>query len=237
MRRNATSSNLITLGGSNACDADLAASKRTIKRNVSWCGDLSSIKRIPSKTELHEYEKTALWYKGADFGQFASAEIARRREMGIDSMQALCPGAEQDEYGIFVDDEEPVVEREASEPSAPPGAPAPPVPHAPEPAKALPAQTGPPGCPPPPGWRQGPPGCPPPPGWRQGSPGCPPPPAVAPLPLPQATAVNEALPEVLGGRERETGCCWLSPGGQSAARSHWDWRAPEMPMSRVRAGV
>ena len=94
MRRNATSSNLITLGGADACDADLAASKRTIKRNVSWCGDLSSIKRIPSKAELRDHEKTALWYKGADFGAFASAEIARRREMGIDSMQALCPGAE-----------------------------------------------------------------------------------------------------------------------------------------------
>ena len=229
MRRNATSSNLITLGGADACDADLAASKRTIKRNVSWCGDLSSIKRIPSKAELRDHEKTALWYKGADFGAFASAEIARRREMGIDSMQALCPGASRT-TGSSSTRRSPSPTR--TSPRRPRAA-----------ARAAAPPTGPPGCPPPPpGWRQGPPGCPP------------PPPPVAPLPLPEATAVNEALPEVtpaeldrskdelriglgVGGREREAGCCWLSPASQTAAQSHWDWRAPEVPMSRVRAGV
>ena len=65
------------------------------RKNVSF-GDapVARIVRVPSLQDMSQAEITEKYYAKGDFGEFARSEISRRRALGIRSMAALCPAAE-----------------------------------------------------------------------------------------------------------------------------------------------
>ena len=74
MRRNTQSHSCLVAA------ADQSEERRLTKkqRNISWSGE-THVRKIPSHSDMSEFDKTQHWYSGHEFSNFARDEIARRR--------------------------------------------------------------------------------------------------------------------------------------------------------------
>jgi len=72
-----------------------------LTRKLSFSSEGPRLKRIESREDIDEREKSDLWFQKEEISTFVGQELTRRRRMGIESQGALCPAAEEDEVEAF----------------------------------------------------------------------------------------------------------------------------------------
>jgi len=66
-------------------------------RRLSFSSEGHQLKRIESREDMGDQEKSGLWFQKEEITSFVGQELTRRKRMGIKSQGALCPAAEEDE--------------------------------------------------------------------------------------------------------------------------------------------
>ena len=68
------------------------------KRNVCWSERLTEVTYVPSRRSMSNVEKESVWYTGIQVEKFVRDEVERRKIIGMQSRQILCPEVVFTEY-------------------------------------------------------------------------------------------------------------------------------------------